>query len=113
MAITFNTAARNNGDLDIQFQFNDELTGDLIDFTGALIGVEIDGADCCQNVIATTDNGMITIISLGIFEMVVPYSTMRNFRPGSYDWGGAYQLNGETISLFEGSLSLQKGKPKL
>lgn len=110
MPITLNSAATSHRDWKTQFQFTDAETGDLIDFTSAFIAIAVND-DHCQRIFATTDNGMITIVSLGIFELDVSESQM-NLHPGSYDMGGYYQLNGETIDLFEGSLSIRRGIPK-
>lgn len=113
MPITLNSSATNNADFKTQFQFTDGETGDLIDFTGATIEVEIRGSDGCLRIEATTNNGKIAIISAGIFEMTVPASEMQCLCPGSYQVGGVYSLNGETISLFTGTLSIVSGVARL
>lgn len=113
MPITLpNATARNYRDWNTQFEFYDADTGALIDFTGAFIAIAIEDNEGCQLVLATTDNGMITIVSTGIIELDVPYSMM-NMCPGFYPIGGYYQLNGETIDLFVGELSVQRGVPKI
>lgn len=117
--ITINTAETNNADFKTVFQFTDKETGDLIDFTGAQIEIEIREEPgwsygyygfCIQ---ASTDNGLIAIISTGIFELNIPVAQMRNLCHGSYPWGGVYMLNGETISLFTGSLTVIPGNSHL
>jgi hypothetical protein len=121
MAITLNSTTTNNEDWRTVFQFNDVETGDLIDFTGASIEIEIREPDSNYSsysnygswIQASTDNGLITIISLGIFELVVPVTQMQNLCHGSYPIGGVYNLNGETISLFTGSLSIQSGNSRI
>lgn len=111
MAITLNSAATSHRDWKTQFQFNDGETGDLIDFTGAFIAVAAEDQEGCQKFEATTDNVMIVIVSAGIFEMTIPAATMA-LCAGSYNIGGYYVLNGETIDLFEGSLSVRRGIPR-
>jgi hypothetical protein len=111
MSVTLNSAATSYRDWKTQFQFNDADTGDLIDFTGAFIAIAVEDQDGCQRILATTTNGKITIISTGIFEMDVPESEM-TLCAGTYPVGGYYQLNGETIDLFEGSLSIRRGRPR-
>jgi len=113
MAITLSSSATNNADWKTQFQFSDADTGDLIDFTGATIEVEVRDFDGCQRIEATTGNGLITIQGTGIFEVDVPASTMANLCPGTYQIGGVYSLNGETISLFTGSLAIISGVARL
>ena len=115
MSITLNSAVISNRDWKTQFQFTDGDTnsatyGQLIDLTGAFIAIAIEDQDGCQKVLATTANAMVSVVSLGTIELDVPYSQM-NLCPGSYPIGAYYQLNGETIDLFEGSLSISKGIP--
>lgn len=116
MAITLTDAARSHRDFKRQWQFTDGAPnsatfGQLIDFTGAFIAFAVEDQDGCQKIYATTDNGKITIVSTGVIEVDLTYSDMA-LRPGSYPMGGYYQLNGETIDLFEGELSIQKGIPR-
>jgi len=113
MSITLNAAQPNNADWKTQFQFNDADTGDLIDFTGSDIEIAVRDRDRCHRITASTDNGMISIISTGIFELDIPASVMKCLHPGSYEIGGVYALNGETISLFTGSLSVINGVARL
>lgn len=113
MSITLSSSTTNNSDWKTQFQFTDAETGGLIDFTGATIEVEVRDFDGCQRIEATTGNGLITIQSTGIFELDVPATTMANLCPGTYQIGGVYSLNGETISLFTGSLAIISGVARL
>lgn len=113
MSIILNTAATNTADWKTQFQFNDADTGDLIDFTGADIEIDVKDFDGCRRIQASTDNGKITIISTGLFELDIPESDMQCLCPGSYKIGGVYSLNGETITLFTGTLSIIDGVARL
>lgn len=117
--ITINAAITNNADFITTFQFNDADTGDLIDFTGASIEIEIreepqwsygNYGYCIQ---ASIDNGLIAIISTGIFELNIPVAQMQNLCRSSYPWGGVYKINDETISLFTGSLTVISGNSHL
>jgi hypothetical protein len=69
MSITLSSSATNNADWKTQFQFNDADTGDLIDFTGATIEIDVKDFDGCRRIQASTGNGLITIQSTGIFEL--------------------------------------------
>ena len=111
MSITLNAATRSNRDWKTQFQFTDADTNVLIDFTGAFIAIGVYDNDGCQRILATTTNGLISIVSTGIIDMDIPYTSM-TLEPGSYDIGAYYQLSGETIDLFAGELSVQKGIPQ-
>lgn len=113
MSITLNSAATNNADWKTQFQFSDGETGDLIDFTGATIEIDVKDFDGCRRISASIANGKISIISTGIFELDIPVSEMSCLCPGSYQIGGVYSLNDETISLFTGTLSITSGVARL
>jgi hypothetical protein len=107
MPITLNSSAATNRDWKTQFQFTDGDTGDLIDFTGAYIAITLEDAARCPTTWSTT-SGEVVIVGPGIIELTVDDSAM-NFCPGTYQIGGFYQLNGETIDLFEGELTLRRG----
>lgn len=108
MSITLNSAARNNADWKTLFVFSDGETGDPIDFTGADISIEV-WDDSCKRIDASTEDGKIAIIDLGKIELSISYTEMKNLRPGTYNIGGVYYLNGEMIDLFTGSLAVQRG----
>ncbi len=109
MGIILNSSAANNADWTTVFQFTDAETGDPLDFTGAHIEVEVKDFDRCKRIEASTTNGKIAITDLGTFELSVPYTEMKCLCAGAYNLGGLYQLNGETISLFTGTLTLIDG----
>lgn len=113
MAIILNSAATNSADWKTKFQFTDGDTGNLIDFTGATIEIDVQDSDGCPRIQASTGNGLITIQGVGIFELDVPASTMETLCPGTYQIGGVYSLNGETISLFTGALAIISGVARL
>jgi hypothetical protein len=113
MSITLSSTATNNADWKTQFQFNDADTGDLIDFTGATIEVDVKDMDGCRRIQASTGNGLVTIQSSGMFEVDIPAISMESLCPGTYQIGGVYSLNGEIISLFTGSLAIISGVARL
>lgn len=114
MNITDDT--RSHRDFKRQFEFTDgdpdsATYGQPIDFTGAFIAIAIDDSDHCYKILATTDNGKITIIDTGIIEISLSETDM-GLAPGTYPIGGYYQLNGETNDLFTGELTVQTGIPR-
>jgi len=111
MAITLNSAETSNRDWNYQFEVDDEDTGDPIDLTGAFIAVEITDAEGCHKIYASTDNGLISIVSTGVFTLTIPYS-QTNLCAGTYNIGGYYQLNGDTLDLLEGSIAVRTGRPR-
>lgn len=110
MSITLSSAETSNRDWNYEFTVSDEETGDPIDLTGAFIAMSITDRDGCQRISATTDNGKITIVSLGIITLAIPYSET-NLCAGTYEIGGYYQLNGDTLDLIEGSIAVRTGRP--
>lgn len=113
MTITLNSSATNNADWKTQFQFSDSETGDLIDFTGASIEIDVKDFDGCRRISASIDNSKIAIIGLGTFELDIPAAEMACLCPGAYQVGGVYSLSDETISLFTGTLSIISGVARL
>ncbi|CEG08712.1 hypothetical protein BN961_02130 [Afipia felis] len=109
MTLTLNGSATNNADWKTQFVFTDGETGTPIDFTGAYIEIEVKDQDRCKRIEASTSNGMIVIQDVGTFELTIPADSMKCLCPSSYLIGGLYQLNGGTISLFTGTLSIIDG----
>lgn len=116
MSITLNSSATNNADWDTNCEFKASYDGGetfgLIDFTGAEIKVEVRDIDGCSRIVGTTLNGKITILDLGVFNILIPASEMNCLRPGSYNAGGVYSINGSIIDLFEGTLTV-RGGPRL
>jgi hypothetical protein len=110
MSITVNLSETSHRDWVYDFSVEDEDTGDAIDLTGAFIAIAITDADGCQRIYATTDNGKITIPSLGVVTLTILYSET-NLCAGTYGIGGYYQLNGETLDLLEGSIAVRTGRP--
>lgn len=100
-----------NRDWKMSIEVADADTDDLIDLTGAVVAIALDDQDGNQKVLATTDNGKLTIVSLGVIEMSIPYSEM-NLNSGSYVIGGYYQLGGETIDLISGDVTITRGFPR-
>lgn len=99
--------AANNADYQTIFDFT--FDGEPVDFSGAYIEVEVKDFDGCRRIEASTTNGKISIVDLGKFQLSIPASEMKCLCAGTYPIGGLMQLNGETISLFTGSLPVIDG----
>lgn len=109
MGINIKATATNNADWNMQIQATDAETGDLMDFTGASVEVEVKDSSNCRKLEASVSNGKITLPSPGIIEWLFPVTDMQCLCPGSYKIGGVYQLNGGTVSLFTGELAIIDG----
>lgn len=99
--------AANNADYESIFDIS--FDNEPVDFSGAYIEVEIKDIDGCRRIEASTTNGKISIVDVGKFLLSIPASEMKCLRAGTYPIGGLMQLNGETISLFTGSLPIIDG----
>jgi len=109
MGITLNATSTNNADWNVTFIFEDADTSTPIDFTGAYVKVSIKDYDNRHCLDATTDNGMIVVSGPGTLGLSVPAAQIKSLCPGTYAIGGLYQLNGATVSLFTGELSVIDG----
>lgn len=113
MGISLKATATNNADWNMQIQATDADSGALMDFTGAVIEIEVKDSGNCRKLEASVANGKITLPSPGIIEWLFPVTDMQCLCPGAYRVGGVYQLNGETVSLFTGELSVIDGVAKI
>lgn len=101
--------AANNADYDIEITATDEETGDLIDFNGADIVVTMSDGERCKKLSATTAEGSIVILGLGVIGVSFSATEMRCVQPGSYNIGGVYKLNDKTVPLFIGTVTVVDG----
>lgn len=113
MTIHLKASATNNADWNMQIQVTDSDTGNLIDFTGASVRVQVKDASHCTKLDGSVDNGKVTIPSPGVIEWLFPETDMRTLCAGQYKIGGVYRLNDETISLFTGELAVSDGVARL
>jgi hypothetical protein len=110
MPIAFNASETSYRDWVFQFEVKDAETGELIDFTGATIAISIYDDNQCPKISATSED-MIAIVSPGILTLTIPYA-QTNLCAGTYNVGGYYQLNGETIDLLDGEIAVRDGWPR-
>lgn len=113
MGIFLRATATNNADWNMQLQVTDNDSGVPVDFTGASIEFEVKDANRCLKLQGSIDNGKVTLPSVGIIEWLFPVSDMKCLCPGSYSMGGVYELNGATVSLFTGELTVIDGVARL
>jgi hypothetical protein len=109
--MAFNTSfdASNKADFVVDFSATDAETGDDIDFTGASVAIKVTGDNCWVAVDATITNGLITQPSSTVLELKIPAATMATLKAGTFQIGGVYSLNGETIQLFVGDFVVYDG----
>ena len=88
------------------FVCDDEDTGEAIDFTGASITINIRDFEGCLRVSCTVGSG-ITIVDVGVIQLKVS-ADQSNLCAGTYLMNGKYTLNGETLPLFSGTVSVER-----
>lgn len=88
------------------FIFTDDTTGDAIDFTDASITVNIRDYEGCLKVSCSVGSG-ITLLDTGTIELHVT-ANQTNFCAGTYLISGTYTLNGVTLPLFSGTISVER-----
>lgn len=113
MLITINDTATNNADWKTVFEFSYDDTEDAIDFTGSLVKIYVKDQRGAVMIDATTDNGLLSIVDIGRIEMSIPATTMQSLCPGTYSIGAVCKVDGVTISLFTGSVSVIDGVARL
>jgi hypothetical protein len=95
-----------------------EVHGDmreLVDLTGASIQIEVGrqttppwgSGDIVLR--ASTDDGSITILGIGVFDFIFPVEKMRALEPGIYDVGVTIKRDGRTTQQAIGSLPVADG----
>lgn len=100
----------NREDFERLFQLVDEDTGDLIDLTSASIVFDISEPGCSPRIIATTENGKITLVEDSVFRVFIARSEMACLCNGQYDVGSTIENAGETKSFIIGSLPVLDGR---
>lgn len=104
-----NIEASNRADWTVQISATDADTGDAIDFTGASVTVAVKDENGCQKLVATVDNGKVTLPIVGVIQFTFDDSEMRGLCPATYLVGATYALNGETNQLFVGTVNIYDG----
>lgn len=104
-------ATSNRADLLFQVQLVDPKTNDNVDFTGATITVALRPAS--QNtptLTGTNQDGHITVLGLGLFEVHFSRAEMTQFAAGDVEIGIVVTLNdGVTYQLVAGQLPVVDG----
>jgi hypothetical protein len=113
MGINLKATATNNADWNMQIEVKDADTGALVDFTGAVVEIEIKDANNCRKLCGSIDNGRVTLPSTGVIEWLFLASDMKCLCVGAYKMGGVYELGGATVSLFTGELTVIDGVARL
>jgi hypothetical protein len=100
-------------------QITDSETGEPVDLTGCTIVVSVarrrksSGNWWFGNrplLTATTDDGSVTIVDLGIFAVTFPVATRGGvLTPGVYEVGATISQSGEVIQLLLGTISVLDG----
>jgi hypothetical protein len=100
-------------------QITDSETGEPVDLTGCTIVISVarrrksSGNWWWGNrplLTATTDDGTVSIVDLGIFAFTFPVATRSGvLAPGVYEVGATISQSGEVIQLLLGTISVLDG----
>jgi hypothetical protein len=112
MAFITNFDQSNKADLIVQISATDADTGDDIDFTGASVLFVVKDEQNCQKLSASIGSG-ITQPSNLVLEVTFTAIQMECLCPGSYKVGCVALVNGETIQILTGTLSVYDGVAQL
>lgn len=113
MGIIINDTATNNADWNRQIHVAYKNSDAPVDFTGAVIEIEVKDANGCRKLEGSVADGRVTLPDAGVIEWLFPASVMEDLCPGSYNMGAVYQLNGATVSLFTGQLVVIDGVARI
>ncbi len=111
MSFALTNEASNRADWTLVIAATDADTGDDIDFTGAAVSFAVADSEGCRRLSATVDNG----ITVGGETVTVFFSAdaMKALCAGTYKMGAVYQINGETVQLFIGTVTIVDGVASL
>lgn len=92
-------------------EIRDADTGDLIDLTDALVTMTISDNRGCEVLTASTDDGDVTVISLGVVEFLFTADRMDDLDIGRHLIGVRVQLedDGDIEQLMWGSVNIYEG----
>jgi len=82
--------------------------GTVIDFTGAIIKLQVNDENGCQRLTASIGSGITQPVGTTI-EVLFTAAQMEALCPGSYNIGCVYSLNGSINTIFTGTLSIYDG----
>lgn len=109
-------AASNRADLLFRVELVDPATNDFVDLTGATITVglrPVSGSNSgysTPTLSGTNQDGHVTIVSPGVFDVKFTRAEMTQFPPGDLDIGITLrQASGITYQLFAGQLPVVDG----
>jgi hypothetical protein len=106
-------AASNRADLLFQVELIDRATNDLVDFTGATITVALRPVSrtlAVPQLTGTNQDGHVTVIGPGAFEVHFVRGEMTQFPAGELDMGITVLLaDGNTYQLFTGQIPVVDG----
>jgi hypothetical protein len=87
-----------------------DLNDNLLDLSSLSLEFAVRDKDGCQRLFASTDNGKMTVIGLGLFRWAFTKNEMRGLCRGTYDTGMTMaDANDQTVQLSVGPLPIIDG----
>lgn len=112
MAYITNFDQSNKADWTFDITATDADTGLAIDFTGAAVSLVVKDENNCQKLSASIGSG-ITQPDANTIEVLFTDEQMKALCAGSYKIGCVYSLNGSTVQLLTGTVSVYDGVASL
>lgn len=86
-----------------------DLDDNLLDLSALSLRFEVRDQDGCLKLDASTDNGKLTIVSLGIWQWTFTKDEMGTLCPGTYQTGMTLASDTQTVQLSVGPLPIVEG----
>lgn len=101
----------NREDFEINFRFKDADNGSLITLNASTddIVFEVRSPRDISILVATLDNGKITIAGTGVATVAFPRSEMTGIEPEQYTYGLTFSRSGETVQIAKGQITITGG----
>lgn len=101
----------NREDFEVNFRFKDTEDGSLITLNASTddIVFEIRDERDIRQLLASFDNGKITVSGTGVATVAFPRSEMTGITPKQYTYGLTFSRDGETVQIAKGPITITSG----
>ena len=101
----------NREDLELIFRLKDSEDGTLIEIDADTDEIVFEVRDECDTslLLATLDNGKITITDTGVVTVAFPRSEMTSLTPKQYQYGLTFARDGSTSQVAKGAITITSG----
>lgn len=90
-------------------EFTDEQTGELVKIDDCRIVMTLRDENDCQATSATTDDGTVQFISIGVAQFTFSRAVMSSLQPGAYQVGATISRDDQTTQYLIGTVPIVDG----